>query len=265
MELGASIDGVAILGPGLDGWQQSRRVLSGAIPYHSEPTMIPPATSLPAAERRRTGRVVNLALAVGFEAIAATDTDPTKLRTVFASSGADSSNCHEICQTLASADRQLSPTRFHNSVHNVTAGYWSIATRDMAASTVICAYDASFAAGLIEALTQVVTARADVLLIAYDMEYPKPLREKRPITDSFAVALLFRPTPSALTLASIVGSLGSEPVEQLGLPELERLRRDVPAARSLPLLASMTAGERRITRLEYLEPFCLTLEVTPWR
>jgi hypothetical protein len=265
MELGASIDGVAILGPGLDGWQQSRRVLSGAIPYRSEPTMIPAATSLPAAERRRTGRVVNMTLAVGFEAVAATDTDPTKLRTVFASSGADSSNCHEICQTLASADRQLSPTRFHNSVHNVTAGYWSIAARDMAASTMICAYDASFAAGLIEALAQVVTARADVLLIAYDMEYPTPLREKRPIADSFAVALLLRPTPSSATVASVVGSLGTEPVEQLGIPELERLRRNIPAARSLPLLAAITSGQRRFTRLEYLEPYCLTVEVTPWR
>ena len=36
---------------------------------------------------------------------------------------------HEICEALATDEREVSPTRFHNSVHNASAGYWGIATR----------------------------------------------------------------------------------------------------------------------------------------
>src|SRR6185437_4923435 len=101
--------------------------------------------------------------------------------------------CNEICMTLASGERQLSPTRFHNSVHNAASGYWSIAAAATSASSVLCAYDASFGAGLLEALTQVVVDRTSVLLVAYDAGYPEPLRAARPIPDAFGVAMVLGP------------------------------------------------------------------------
>jgi len=74
---------------------------------------------------------------------------------VFASSGGDGQNCHEICQVLASAERHLSPTASITPCTNAAACYWGIATGATAASNALCAYDASFGAGLLEALTQV--------------------------------------------------------------------------------------------------------------
>ena len=74
------------------------------------------------------GAVVKLALAVGLEACAHAGAIPARLPAVFTSSGGDGRNCHEICAALASAERLISPTRFHNSVHNAAAGYWGIAT-----------------------------------------------------------------------------------------------------------------------------------------
>jgi len=82
------------------------------------------------------------------------------------------------CKTLASDDRSISPTRFHNSVHNAPAGYWGIASGAMTPATVLCAHDASFGAGLLEALTQLAVdgslgfERGGTLLIAYDMPIP---------------------------------------------------------------------------------------------
>ena len=61
--------------------------------------------------------------------------------------------------------------------------------------TMVSAYDGSFSAGLMEALSLVATGQCPVMLVAYDTDYPTPLREKRPIGDAFAVALLLRPTP----------------------------------------------------------------------
>ncbi len=125
------------------------------------------------------------------------------LATVFAASGADGHNCHAICEQLATDDRQISPTRFHNSVHNAAAGYWGIATGSMAPCQVICAYDASFGAGLLDALGQVVLDRQPTLLIAYDSEYPEPLHATRPLPDVAGVAVLLAPEHSERSLACI--------------------------------------------------------------
>ena len=261
--LPVALDGVSILGPGLNDWAEACEILTGVRAYECRPTLIPLADSLPPAERRRTGRVVNLALAAGFAATADSGTDVTGLCTVFASSGADSNNCHEILNTLASADRQLSPTRFHNSVHNVTAGYWSIATRDTAPYTVVCAYDGSFAAGLLEAWALVNTRHCDVLLVAYDVDYPPPLRAKRPIPDACGVALLLRPQRTSKTLAILALALSAESPDVLGSPPLEALRVSVPAARSLPLLTLLANHGSGVTHLEYLLPHSLAVTVTP--
>lgn len=261
--LTGALDGIAVIGPGISTWAQLRAILRGSEPYQTAPTLIPPPSTLPPAERRRTGRVVNLALAAGYQATAGTGCELATLATVFSSSGADSNNCHEICQTLASADRQLSPTRFHNSVHNVTAGYWGIATRDMAPSTVLCAYDASFAAGLLEALVQLASGTDEVLLIAYDLDYPSPLYEKRPIPDSLAVALLLRRRISPGTVATLSAALAQAEADPIGNPELESLRRQIPAARALPLLARVAEGRVASCRLEYLAPLALEVLVKP--
>lgn len=261
LSIAAEIEAVGLLGPGINGWPQGRAVLRGTAPYVPEPALIPVSTTLPPAERRRAVRVVNLALAVGHEATVAAEIDLTALPTVFASSVSDTSNCHELLQTLASADRQVSPTRFHNSVHNVTAGYWSIATGDTASYTMVSAYDGSFAAGLVEALSLVATDQSRVMLVAYDIEYPSPLREKRPIADAFAVALLLRPTPAPGSLARLSCSFSNESATPMRRPELESLRLSAPAARALSLLELIAFGQPGVTNLEYLDNLSLSASI----
>ena len=208
VKLVAHIEGVGLLGPGLDSWTSSTAVLEGRSPYISQPTVLPTPDGLPPAERRRLGRVVKLALGVGLQATSKAGVDPATLPAVFASSGGDGNNCHEICQALSLDERLISPTRFHNSVHNAAAGYWSIATGARAASNAVCAFDASFAAGLLEAVTQVVVDHTRVLLVAYDAQYPPPLFLKRPIPDAFGVAFVLAPvgTPAAEGASATPGS-----------------------------------------------------------
>jgi len=136
--LTAYIEGVGLLGPGFNNWASSVSILTERQPYQACPTLLPPALSLPAAERRRSSNIVKLTLATGLEAVAAAKLNPADLPSVFSASGGDGDNCHEICRMLASDDRQISPTRFHNSVHNAAAGYWSIATGAMEASVPAC-------------------------------------------------------------------------------------------------------------------------------
>jgi hypothetical protein len=263
MRLSAYIGGIGILGPGFDNWPQTAAILSGRQPYRSAPTQLPTAGMLPPAERRRTGRVVKLALGVAREAAANAQADASQIPSVFSSSGGDGHICHEICQALALSTREVSPTRFSNSVHNVAAGYWSIATGSMAEANVLCAFDASFVAGLLDALAQTGVDRQAVLLVAYDTEYPPPLHAKRPIPDAFGVAMVLTPERSSTSMASIDLVLTDENADLMPDAELESLRRAIPAARSLPLLhlLAMRAPGRAI--LDYLDVSRAAVQVQP--
>ncbi len=290
--LTARIEGIGINGPGLDGWTAAAAILEGRSPYIAQPTVLPMPDGLPPAERRRLGRVVKLALGVGLQATSKAGVDPATLPSVFTSSGGDGHNCHEICESLSHDEKLISPTRFHNSVHNAAAGYWSIATGSRATSNALCAFDASFGAGLLEAVTQVVVDGTRVLLVAYDAQYPPPLFMKRPIPEAFGVALVLGPVSrthslaggrvTAVTAAGARGTSGTGPVpagvSRLGRltlsfsesaadpmlhPELEALRSSIPAARSLPLLRQLVLGSPATVCIDYLDGRTLAVEVDP--
>jgi hypothetical protein len=240
---GVAVDllGVGLLGPGLPGWAASRALLAGAAAWTSAPTPVPTPARLPPTERRRAGLIIKCAIAVADEACAGAGLDPAMLATVFASSSGDPANCHALCEALAAPDPFVSPTRFTNSVHNASAGYWHIATASRAPSTSLCAFDASFGAGLLEAASQCALGGAPVLLVAVDTPYPEPLHSVRPLPDAFATALVLGPAGTGACVARL--ALALEPATAaattpLGGAGLEALRAAIPAARALPLLAA---------------------------
>ena len=261
------IDGVGLLGPGIAHWEEGRRQLAGLAPARPQKTVLPAPAALPPAERRRAGATVKLALAIGQGALQAAGLEAAQVPSVFASSGGDGLNCHEMCVALASPDKFISPTRFHNSVHNAASGYWGIATGSMATSSVLCAYDGSFAAGLLEAVAQAVVDGVPVLLLAYDTDYPEPLRSARPVPDTFGVALVLSPQRSARSLARCTlhgdACLTGDPADQLVDPVLEPLRRSIPAARSLPLLRAVATQQAGRVVLDYLDGLRLALDIAP--
>ena len=263
------VEGVGLLGPGFSTWAQGRRQLDGSSPYQPERCTLPLPMSLPPAERRRAGAVVRVSLAVGREAVAASGLQAAALPSVFSSSSGDAINCHEICSALASGDRLISPTRFHNSVNNAAAGYWSISSGAMASSSVLCARDASFAAGLLEAMAQAVVEQTAVLLVAYDTDYPEPMHSVRPLPDSFGVALVLAPSRSERSLAQWslepATCLSGTASHRLDDGALEALRQGVPAARCLPLLRSVALQSSGAVILDYLSGLQLAVQVAPCR
>ena len=259
--LAAHIEGISLLGPGLPNWAGGAAVLSGATPYAPQKTVLPAPQWLPAAERRRSCSIVKLALAIGAEALAGVDAKGVP--TVFASSGGDGENCHGICEMLASSDRLLSPTRFHNSVQNVTAGYWGIATGAMNNATVVCAYDGSFSAGLLEAMIQAMTGNTRTLLLAYDINYPQPLHGARPIRDAMGVALLLAPARCEKTIARLNASCSDAAASRMADLTMEDLRTAIPAARGLPLLHALANKRAQSVVLEYLDGTGLAVDITP--
>ena len=270
------IDGIGLLGPGLPTWSASQATLRGEAPHVFALTTLAPSPRLPPAERRRAGPVIRLAMGVAEEAVAQAGADAQTLATVFASSGGEGANCHSLCETLASPDPLISPTRFTNSVHNAAAGYWHIAVGSRAASTSLCAYDGSFGAGLIEAVSLLRATGRPLLLVAYDLPYPEPLNSVRPVADNFGLALVLAPSAGPRTLAGMTVELvpgdASGALSTLSDASLDALRCGIPAAAALPLLQALAIGRAGpgappALLLDYLPPIrlrvALDFSVTP--
>ncbi|RBA25055.1 beta-ketoacyl synthase chain length factor [Herminiimonas fonticola] len=236
MSVHVYIDAIGAIGPGANNWTEWRAILQNDAAYQAVKTVVPVLNVLPSAERRRVGSAVKLALVSGLEALAAASIDPRSMTTVFSSSGGDGDNCHLICEALASEDRLISPTRFHNSVHNAPSGYWGIASGAMLPSTSVCAYDAGFAAGLLEAVVQCSVEKKPVLLVAYDAPYPEPLYAARPTMDQFAISLLLSPDVTAHSMVGIDVCLDKALPTVMHASTLESVRLGIPAARCLPMM-----------------------------
>jgi len=233
--LKVGVAGVSICANGLPDWATAIEVLCGRAPFDPSRVRDPSPAALPANERRRLPATARMAIGLGLEALQAAGADPASTATVFASCGSDGAITHQICEALAARPVEVSPTRFHNSVHNAPAGYWSIALRTHAPSTSLCAFEDSFAAGLLEAAVQAVTEASAVLLVAYDLPYPEPLAALWSVPSPFGVALLLTPDPGhglrlAIDFAAGSKAAGGQPVAP------DALGRH-PAAASLDVLA----------------------------
>jgi len=234
------IEGVGVWSPQLAGFPALCDVLEGATP--APPATAPTAAILPPAERRRAPTCVRLALEVAQQAVAASGRDLATLPCVFASSHGDQATTDYMCATLADEPLALSPTRFHNSVHNAAAGYWTIAVGCRAASTAVSAGRASFGAGLLEAGSQVLGNGEAVLLTCADTVGAGPMSEVTGCHAAFGCALVLAPERSDGTLARVDLQLTAA-LPDPPLPEpLASWRASNPSAPALALLALLARG-----------------------
>lgn len=256
------IESIGVLAPGLAGWPQARTVLAGAAQY--VPTPLPPLKPARLAPdvRRRTTDHIRIAIEVADEATQALGDGARDLASVFASSDSDGAITHDICLAVSKSDPQVSPTRFHNSVNNAPAGYWCMAIGSQAPSTSVTGYDGTFAIGLLEAASQLLTDTPRVLLIVHDTPLPEPLHGARPFHAIFGAALVLTATPATASLArlelDIVGPQRETPLDNA---DLEKLRTGNPAARALPLLAAVAGKHKTQIHLPYLSSRTLAVHI----
>lgn len=258
------IQSVGMVAPGLFGWEDAQGVLSDDKSYQPEALPQLKPDMLKPNERRRTSHTIKLALQAIHDSLD-TRSLSNDLATVFASSEGDMEIVDKICRALDTTDRPVSPTHFHNSVHNAPAGYASIATGSQNASTSIAALGGSFASGLLEAAIQTCIEQQPVMLVAYDYPVPFPLSEPIPITLPFATSLLLSAQVNADgNLGRLDLRLEGDGEEScLQDPQLEQLRLNNPAARSLPLLQALASGRQQQLILPYLPELNLTVGISP--
>jgi len=172
-----SIRGVGYWSAGVTDWSQASALIrsGSAWPDASGGRAMPGL--MPANERRRAPDSVLMALAVGEQACAAAGVEPASLPSVFVSVYGDLAINDYMCAALTDPAPMLSPTKFHNSVHNAPSGYWSIATGAMAQTTSVAGFTESFAAGLLESAMQIADSGGPLLVVAYDVAGVGPMAE----------------------------------------------------------------------------------------
>lgn len=235
----AGVEGVGFWAGGLPSWDAARGFattgdLSGTAPARPSPRL------LPANERRRAPDSVAVALEVALAACEAAGADPASLPSVFASTHGDLGITDYICSTLAGEPLSLSPTRFHNSVHNAAAGYWTIGAGCHAAATAISSHEASFAQGLLEAMAQLAAGAERVLLVAYDGAAPGPVGKVSPSEGLLGAALVLAREPRHGTPRLRVTLVDAVAPRQDGA--LSRRLGANAMAPMLPLFQALAAG-----------------------
>lgn len=260
-----AVHGVGLWFSGTNDWANGREILAGKkAPDLSQAQPKVPAI-VPANERRRVTPTVALALHVAWEAVRNSGFEPGNLPSVFVSSEGDAGTVDRICETLAVDALALSPTLFHNSVHNAAAGYWSIAVGSLEPSTTLSAHDGSVAAGLLEAATQMAVSAKPVLLVYFDVPPPPRLQAKRPLTAAFGAAFVLAPgnlLPNSLGTLELALCARHQD-ETMVTQHLEAIRVGNPAARCLPLLAALAGAENRCVHLPFNLGCSLQIKVAP--
>lgn len=259
------LESLSVIAPGLAGWDKSRAILAGDSEYQAGPLLPFSPDILPVNERRRITPTIRIALQAATEALQASNHAPNELLTVFSSNNGDLDISDRICSALSKPEFPVSPTDFHNSVHNAPAGYWAIGSQCHLPSTSISAGRASFVAGLLEAVTQALCGSQPVLLVCYELPAPDTLSDLWNVDQPFAVGLLIHKRQSSNSLGKL--SLKLVDAEVAGIdtrnPALRPLLNGNSAAQSLPLLETIAIGKADSCRIPYLDNRHLMVEFSP--
>ena len=194
--------------------------------------------------RRRTSMATRVAITAASRACTAAGVGVgQKLPAIFVSAVGEMQVTDKLCRAITQQEYPLSPTLFHNSVHNTAAGYWSMATGSMAAMQALGALDDGFALALLEAWCQLQTVTQQVLLVVYDEAMPQQLLpDYRWKTCAFALVLDRETRDCPLIHRPIQTS-------NAALPEIDFTARN-PAMAALPLFQTLqqgNSGEQQLT------------------
>ena len=148
----------------------------------------PSALLLPARLRRRTSTLTRAVVTAIEAALGDSGAPLDALRFVLVSSFGEIETTVALLGQLAVARGPVSPTKFHNSVHNTATGYLSIASGNPRESTALAGGPHNLEIGLLETLAGFVETPGEAMLIFAEERLPPPF--ERPDCDpTFAVAL----------------------------------------------------------------------------
>ncbi|MEA3404383.1 MAG: beta-ketoacyl synthase chain length factor [Pseudomonadota bacterium] len=250
---------LGITAPGLVNFASFKKLIkSGQAPDISQPLEKYSPAFLPANERRRTTATIKLALATAEEAwnhyrgCYPDETD--QIPVLFVSRDGDTMISARMCEAVNDEEPMISPTHFHNSVHNAPAGYWMIGQNNQAPASAISVGSFSIANGLLEAVLQSQTAAKPVLVVFYDLPVDPaiPTNFNQPQNVPFACSMVL--SADDLIQSDEFPSLTIKLDREPGNHKEDNPYKGVPAAEAYTLLKSMILVENKVGPFEISYP-----------
>ena len=245
-KLNFNVLGVGAWGPSFRNWQDLQMLMSGQ-QLDDDGAKGPKPDVIPANERRRAPLPVRLAVETSAQACLDAGLEASELACVFVSGLGDTQLTDYMCKVLAGDNKALSPTKFHNSVHNAAAGYWTNSTECMQAANSVAGFTQSVSLTLIEALIQAQAEQRALLLTFYDAPSSPVLKELLKNELPFAVSMVIAPASVANGKGqSLIASVQSEPASwppQTWQGDLHHCYAHNPVARILPFLELLTGSK----------------------
>jgi hypothetical protein len=205
----------------------------------------PAAASLDGPIRRRATRQTRMAIEALYQAVKSAGFDPATTPTVWATAHGEHSTAIKLLKMMHRGSGRLSPTHFHNSVHNTPSGYASIAAHNQSLSTTVTGGREIVGAALLEAFAILETTAPEVVLVLSDEALQSPFERagaSTPLAVAFAIG---REPDGALAAVSNLRRAAvapSKPNEHHGrlfvsaaLPLLERVVQRRPGSVALEL------------------------------
>ena len=244
-QLNFEILGLGAWGPTFHNWSDLSARLQGKS-LDVEASKGPKPEIIPANERRRAPLPVRLAVESSWQATEDAGINPADLTSVFVSGLGDTQLTDYMCRTLAGENKALSPTKFHNSVHNAAAGYWTISTGCMRAANSVAGFQQSVSLTLLEALIQCQTEQRPVLLTFYDAPCSQALVDLMKNEIAFAASIIIAPTNNAAPVhqAQFQQKITDWP-EFVADDFLQECYETNPVGRILPLLKAIALKASR--------------------
>ena len=237
--LACKLIGIGAWGPGFNNWPELQSQFHKHTSQEFDPPSNPKPSIIPANERRRAPLPVRAAVEVSYQALKQSGLRASDVACVFGSGLGDTEITDYMCSILASENKQLSPTKFHNSVHNAAAGYWTISSGCMKSANSVAAYRQTAGLSIIEGVTLCGLERTPVLITLFDMAAHAGYKQIFPCRHSLATALLV--CPKDFGGDGVLAEINITQVANLQNPQLENpilrtLYQDNPIGQVLSLL-----------------------------
>jgi hypothetical protein len=252
-----SVLGVGAWGPGFSDWRTLTALMST---QPSDPALQdnyrkgPKPQIIPANERRRAPVAVRLAVESSWQAVNNANISPKDLACVFASGYGDTQLTDYMCRALNTENKQLSPTKFHNSVHNAAAGYWTISTVCNAPANSIAGLEWSVPLALLDAIIQSAQEQRPLLITCFDADVAPtmlPIMDNDFLFSSSIVVTTEKVSHAPqFTLELIQQACDWPPVELNN--QLQSLYNDNPSAKMLALLSLISLPAKHSTQTSNL-------------
>lgn len=227
-----------------------------------ETTKAPKSEVIPANERRRAPLAVKLAVETSSQAVQMAELDAKDLPCVFVSGLGDTQLTDYMCKVLAGENKALSPTKFHNSVHNAAAGYWTISTGCMQSANSVAGFEESVSLTLMEALIQAKSTNSAMLLTFYDAPSSEILQPLLKNQQSFAFSLVIDPYEQSKNGFGYTAEINHQKVSWPKMVLREPLQHSYefnPVGRILPFAKIITKDEDAIVSMPLSSETSLTI------